>query len=175
MFLLGTSPLFAGGYERHPEQLRATGERAAGAAGQGRARAPGPRDHRLAPRSEWWRGLASLQRGELLRAQARDVLGLEDVADTGRSLACLAEAVLEVALGALAEEASAAGGRPGAGSAGYRLFGAGRTREDSDSGAGGGVDVGGPGVPGSSGSGRAVGGSGGPGSPVWARTARRHR
>ncbi len=27
------------------------------------------------PRTEWWRGLASLERGEMLRAQARDVLG----------------------------------------------------------------------------------------------------
>ena len=64
--LLGTSPLFAGGYERHPDQLallesgppplpdRADLERRAG---EGIA---------WRPRSEWWRGLASLQRGELL-------------------------------------------------------------------------------------------------------------
>ena len=67
-------------------------------------------------RSEWWRGLASLQRSELLRAQARDVLGLEDVAATGRSLACLAEAVLEVALWAVAG--------PGIGANGLRQNGA---------------------------------------------------
>ena len=162
--LLGTSPLFAGGYERHPEQLALL---------EGGPPAPPARSELVRraieniawrPRYDWRRGLASLQRGEVLRAQASDVLGLADLTETGLSLSCLAESVLDVALGALAEEASAAGGRPGAGSAGYRLFGARRTREDSDSSAGG-AGVGGP-VPGSSGSGRTVGGSGGPGSPV---------
>ena len=99
--LLGTSPLFAGGYERHPEQL--------GLLETGPPALPGKEElERRAletiawrHRSEWWRGLASLQRSEVLRAQARDVLGLEDVAATGRSLSCLAEAVLEVALWAV--------------------------------------------------------------------------
>ena len=53
------------------------------------------------PRSEWWRGLASLERGELLRAQARDVLGLAELPETARSLTRLAESVLEVALSVL--------------------------------------------------------------------------
>ncbi|HUC12824.1 MAG TPA: bifunctional [glutamine synthetase] adenylyltransferase/[glutamine synthetase]-adenylyl-L-tyrosine phosphorylase [Acidimicrobiales bacterium] len=99
--LLGTSPLYAGGYERHPDQLallesgppplpdRADLERRAA---EGMA---------WRPRSEWWRGLASLQRGELLRAQARDVLGLAELPETTRSLTRLAESVLEVALSVL--------------------------------------------------------------------------
>jgi [glutamine synthetase] adenylyltransferase / [glutamine synthetase]-adenylyl-L-tyrosine phosphorylase len=99
--LLGTSPLYAGGYERHPDQLallesgppplpdRADLERRAA---EGIA---------WRPRSEWWRGLASLQRGELLRAQARDVLGLAELPETARSLTRLAESVLEVALSVL--------------------------------------------------------------------------
>ncbi len=100
--LLGTSPLFAVGYEHHPEQL--------GLLETGPPALPGKEElERRAletiawrHRSEWWRGLASLQRSEVLRARARDVLGLEDVAATGRSLSCLAEAVLEVALWAVA-------------------------------------------------------------------------
>lgn len=99
--LLGTSPLLAGGYERHPDQLallesgppplpdRADLERRAAEGVAWRLR------------SEWWRGLASLQRGELLRAQARDVLGLAELPETERSLTRLAESVLEVALSVL--------------------------------------------------------------------------
>jgi glutamate-ammonia-ligase adenylyltransferase len=52
-------------------------------------------------RAEWWRGLAGLQRGELLRTEARDVLALTDLPGTARSLTSLAEAVLDVALGSL--------------------------------------------------------------------------
>ncbi len=100
--LLGTSPLFAGGYEHHPEQLALLES--------GPPPLPAKEDlERRAletiawrPPPESWRGLASVQRSEMLRAQARDVLGLEDVAGTGRSLARLAEAVLEVALGTVA-------------------------------------------------------------------------
>ena len=100
--LLGTSPLFAGGYERHPEQL-ALLESGRPRWRPGRSWSAGPwRAWPGGTTPEWWRGLTSLQRSELLRAQARDVLGREDVAATGRSLARLAEAVLEVALGAVA-------------------------------------------------------------------------
>ena len=123
--LLGTSPLFAGGYERHPEQLALLEGGLPAPPTRGELERRALENIAWRPRSEWWRGLASLQRGEVLRAQARDVLGLADLAETGRSLSCLAESVLDVALGALAEEARAAGGRPGTGSAGYRLFGAG--------------------------------------------------
>ena len=157
--LLGTSPLFAGDYERHPEQLALLEGGLPAPPTRGELERRALENIAWRPRSEWWRGLASLQRGEVLRAQARDVLGLADLAETGRSLSCLAESVLDVALGALAEEARAAGGRPGTGSAGYRPFGAGGTREDSASGAGGGV---GGGV----GAGVGVGGGAGDGGGV---------
>jgi glutamate-ammonia-ligase adenylyltransferase len=110
--LLGTSPLYAGGYERHPDQLallesgppplpdRADLERRAAEGVAWR------------PRSEWWRGLASLERGELLRAQARDVLGLAELPETARSLTRLAESVLEVALSVLSGARAAGAGRP---------------------------------------------------------------
>ena len=90
------------GYERHPEQLALLESGPPALAGREELERRGL--ERLAWRNhaEWWRGLTSLQRSELLRAQARDVLGREDVAATGRSLARLAEAVLEVALGAVA-------------------------------------------------------------------------
>ena len=99
--LLGTSPLFAVGYERHPDQLALLGK--------GPDASPGREDmtrraiESLAwrPRTEWWRGLTSLVRGEVLRAQARDVLGRADVHGTARSLTSLAEAVVDVALGAV--------------------------------------------------------------------------
>ena len=108
--LLGTSPLFAGGFERHPDQLALleSGLPALPARGDLERRAFENISWR--PRSEWWRGLTSFQRGELLRAQARDVLGLADLAETGRSLSCLAESVLDVVLAALAEEARRGGG-----------------------------------------------------------------
>jgi glutamate-ammonia-ligase adenylyltransferase len=43
-------------------------------------------------------GLVAFGRAEMLRIAARDVLGLADVAETGRSLSNLAEVVVEVAL-----------------------------------------------------------------------------
>ncbi len=107
--LLGTSPLFAGGYEHHPEQLELL------ESGPPPLPAKEELEHRAVEaiawrdRPEWWRGLAGLQRSELLRAEARDVLGLEDVAGTGRSLARLAEAVLEVVVGAVAGGEDAGG------------------------------------------------------------------
>jgi glutamate-ammonia-ligase adenylyltransferase len=99
--LLGTSPLFAGGYERHPDQLALleSGPPLLPDREDLERRAAEGMAWRL--RSEWWRGLASLQRGELLRAQARDVLGLAELPETERSLTRLAESVLEVALSVL--------------------------------------------------------------------------
>jgi [glutamine synthetase] adenylyltransferase / [glutamine synthetase]-adenylyl-L-tyrosine phosphorylase len=96
--LLGTGPLFAGDYERHPDQLALLES------------GPPPLPARPAlerrafdgiawrPRPEWWRGLANLVRGEFLRAQARDVLGLAEPPETARSLTRLAESVLEASL-----------------------------------------------------------------------------
>ena len=100
--LLGTSPLFAGGYERHPEQLALLESGPPALASREELERRALESLAWRNHAEWWRGLTSLQRSELLRAQARDVLGREDVAATGRSLARLAEAVLEVALGAVA-------------------------------------------------------------------------
>lgn len=111
--LLGTSPLFAGGYEHHPEQLELleVGPPALPERDELERRAVEAVVWRERP--EWWRGLAGLQRGELLRAQARDVLGLDDVAATGRSLARLAEALLEVAVRMVAGGLVAGGGGAG--------------------------------------------------------------
>jgi glutamate-ammonia-ligase adenylyltransferase len=99
--LLGTGPAFLGGYERHPDQLALLES--------GPPPLPDPESltRRAAdgiawrPRSEWWRGLAGLVRGELLRTQARDVLGLAELPETARSLASMAESVLEASLRAL--------------------------------------------------------------------------
>ena len=116
--LLGTSPLFAGGYEHHPEQLRLLETGPPALPGKEKLERRALETIVWRHRSEWWRGLASLQRSELLRAQARDVLGLEDVAATGRSLACLAEAVLQVALRAVAGAGGSEGRRGGDGGGG---------------------------------------------------------
>ena len=105
--LFGSSPLFAEGYQRHPDQL--------GLLQAGPPEPPTrPELQRRAwenlawrPRTDWWKGLAGLQRGELLRTQARDILGLADLPGTAGSLTRLAEALLDVGLGALA---GAAGG-----------------------------------------------------------------
>lgn len=106
--LLGTSPLFAEGYEHHPEQLALLGdglpalpelcvlERRAAEAIAWR------------PRQDWWRGFASLVRAELLRVQARDVLGLADLAETEASVTSLAIAVVRSALAALAKPSAQA-------------------------------------------------------------------
>lgn len=114
--LLGTSALFAGGYERHPDQLALL------ESGPPPLPAKAVLEQRAfdsiawRPRSEWWRGLAGLVRGELLRAQARDVLGLAGVPETARALTDLAESVLEVALRTLA--GMQPGSRPPAGGPG---------------------------------------------------------
>jgi [glutamine synthetase] adenylyltransferase / [glutamine synthetase]-adenylyl-L-tyrosine phosphorylase len=99
--LLGTSPLFAGGYERHPDQLALLESGPPPLPDRADLERRGAEGLAWRPRSEWWRGLASLQRGELLRAQARDVLGLAELPETERSLTRLAESVLEVALSVL--------------------------------------------------------------------------
>ncbi|HTW08590.1 MAG TPA: bifunctional [glutamine synthetase] adenylyltransferase/[glutamine synthetase]-adenylyl-L-tyrosine phosphorylase [Acidimicrobiales bacterium] len=99
--LLGTSPMFAVGYERHPDQL-ALLESGPPALLDEAAMARRARDSiTWRPRSEWSRGLGSLVRGERLRTEARDVLGLADLPETSRSLTVLAEAVLATCLGAL--------------------------------------------------------------------------
>ena len=102
--LLGTSPGFVEGYERHPEQLALLES----------GPPPLPQDRDLLkraaegiawrPRPEWWRGLASLQRGELLRVQARDVLRMAELEETGRSLSTVAEVVLETCVNSLSAE-----------------------------------------------------------------------
>jgi glutamate-ammonia-ligase adenylyltransferase len=108
--LLGTSPLFVEGYEHHPDQLAllSSGPPAPPEGKELLRRANEVIAWR--PRAEWGRGLASLVRGEVLRAQARDILGLAPLAETERSTTALAEAVLGACL------AGAAGARhPGAG------------------------------------------------------------
>lgn len=99
--LLGTSPLFAVGYERHPDQLALLGEGPDAPPGREEMARRAIESTAWRPRRQWWRGLVSLVRGEMLRAQARDVLGRADVHETALSLTCLAEAVVEVALGAV--------------------------------------------------------------------------
>ena len=112
--LLGTSPLFATGYERHPDQLALLGTGLPSLPRRGALERRALDGIAWRPRPEWWRGLASLVRGELLRAQARDVLGLAELPETARSLTDLAESVLHVALSTLADEASAGPVSPGA-------------------------------------------------------------
>jgi len=102
--LLGTGALFADGYERHPDQLALLAD----------GPPPMPEKQVLErrafesiawrPRHEWWRGLSGLVKGEVLRAQARDVLGLAELPETARSLTTLAEAALDASLRALAPE-----------------------------------------------------------------------
>lgn len=100
--LLGTSPLFAVGYERHPDQLALLGEGPDALPGRDDIQRMAVESTAWRPRAEWWRGLASLVRGELLQAQARDILGRADVPETARSLTRLAEAIVEVALSTVA-------------------------------------------------------------------------
>jgi glutamate-ammonia-ligase adenylyltransferase len=102
--LLGTSPLFAAGYERHPEQLALL------EAGPPPVPSRPELERRAAevtawrPKADRWRGLLGLVKAETLRAQARDVLGLAAFDETARSLTALAEAVLSSSLGLLAGE-----------------------------------------------------------------------
>jgi glutamate-ammonia-ligase adenylyltransferase len=124
--LLGTSPLFASGYERHPDQLALLENGPPPLPGKDVVERRAFDSISWRPRDEQWRGLAGLVRGELLRAQARDVLGLAEVPETARSLTCVAESVLEVALLVVSREHGGAGAGPaGAGPAGAGPAGAG--------------------------------------------------
>jgi glutamate-ammonia-ligase adenylyltransferase len=100
--LLGTSPLFAVGYEHHPDQLALLGKGPDAPPGRADIERRAAESTAWRRRDEWWRGLSGVVRGELLRAQARDVLGQADVPETARTLTSLAEAVVEVALAAVA-------------------------------------------------------------------------
>jgi glutamate-ammonia-ligase adenylyltransferase len=105
--LLGTSPFFANGYERHPEQLgllEAGPPPMPGRAELERRAADGTA---WRPSSDWWRGLLGLVRSETLRVQARDVLSMAGFEETARSLTALAEAVLASSLRLVAGEACA--------------------------------------------------------------------
>lgn len=109
--LLGTSSLFAEGFEHHPEQLA---QLAAGPPAQPpKAELVHRATETIAWRApeQWWRGLASLVRSETLRSQARDVLGLDSVAQTAKALTDVAEAVLEVSLRAVAARIGGGDGR----------------------------------------------------------------
>ena len=99
--LLGTSPLFAKGFEHHPDQLSllATGPPGLPDAAQLERRAAEAIAWR--PRSQLGKGLAGVVRGELQLAQARDVLGLATLPETQRATTALAEAVIRTALAAL--------------------------------------------------------------------------
>jgi [glutamine synthetase] adenylyltransferase / [glutamine synthetase]-adenylyl-L-tyrosine phosphorylase len=100
--LLGSSPLYAEGFEHHPEQLALLPSGPPPPPDRDELQRRAWEAMAWRPRRDWWRGLAGLQRAELLRAEARDVLGLTDLPGTASALTALAEAVLEVALGSLA-------------------------------------------------------------------------
>jgi glutamate-ammonia-ligase adenylyltransferase len=101
--LLGTSPLFARGFERQPDQLTllAEGFPAPPARPELLERARASTGWR--PGTDWRQGLVAFQRGEVLRIAARDVLGLADTEETGRSLTELAEAIVLAALDQVAD------------------------------------------------------------------------
>ncbi len=100
--LLGTSPLFAEGYEHHPEQLALLGDGLLGSPDLSALEQRAAEAIAWRPREQWWRGFAGLVRAELLRAQARDVLGLADLQQTAASVTSLATAVLRTVFAALA-------------------------------------------------------------------------
>ncbi len=98
--LLGTGPRFARTFQHHPELL---GDLSTGELLKDRQR---PELLTRARGTVGWRfgetsvqqGLLAFGRAEMLRIAVRDILGLADVAATGRSLSDLAEVVIEVAL-----------------------------------------------------------------------------
>lgn len=98
--LLGTAPRFGRDLMRRPDALTGLAS--------GEFLRPQPRedlDERLARSLAWRSGPGAIEHGlrlfsqsEVLRIAARDVLGLEDVEDTGAALSDLAEAVIGAAL-----------------------------------------------------------------------------
>jgi glutamate-ammonia-ligase adenylyltransferase len=108
--LLGTSSVFANGYERLPDQLTILENGLPPAPPRAALERRALDSIAWRPRAEWWRGLAAVIRGEYLSSQARDVLGLAELPEIQRALTCLAEAVLQAALGSLA---SGTGGAEG--------------------------------------------------------------
>jgi glutamate-ammonia-ligase adenylyltransferase len=107
--LLGTSPVFANGYQRHPDQLALLQAGLPSSPTRATLEQRALDSIAWRPRPDWWRGLSGLVTGELLRVQSRDVLDLAELPETARSLTYLAEAVLQVALGALASTTPGAG------------------------------------------------------------------
>ncbi|MGC8626545.1 MAG: bifunctional [glutamine synthetase] adenylyltransferase/[glutamine synthetase]-adenylyl-L-tyrosine phosphorylase [Acidimicrobiales bacterium] len=122
--LLGTGPAFTVGYERHPDQL--------GLLQSGPPRSPSRAEleARALQSTLWrspdelWQGLSHFQQGELLNIEARDVLGLADLAETERCLTVLAESVLSVALRAVGTSASASSSTTGEAAGALSLPGA---------------------------------------------------
>ncbi|HUR48826.1 MAG TPA: bifunctional [glutamine synthetase] adenylyltransferase/[glutamine synthetase]-adenylyl-L-tyrosine phosphorylase [Acidimicrobiales bacterium] len=120
--LLGTTPLLRAGFERHPQLL-------SDLAGSEPMRLPSRESLHGRARAAWQQGVDERRRGlrlvrdeEVARLAARDVLGLDDVASTARSLTCLAEVVLDAALTALEPQvpfAIVGMGRLGGGELGY--------------------------------------------------------
>ena len=106
--LLGTSPLFAEGYEHHPDQLALLGDGLLASPELSELERRAAEAVAWRPPEERWRGLASLVRAELLRVQAQDVLGLADLPQAEASVTSLAVAVLRSALALVA--AGLAGG-----------------------------------------------------------------
>jgi glutamate-ammonia-ligase adenylyltransferase len=98
--MLGTGPRFAREFQRHPDMLAglATGDTLA-------RRSCADLDARAAGSLTWRTSIEEVASGlrlfagaEGLRIAARDVLGLADVAETGRDLTSLAESVVQAAL-----------------------------------------------------------------------------
>ena len=120
--LLGTTPLLRAGFERHPQLL-------SDLAGNSPMRVPSRESLQGRAKAAWQHGVDERRRGlrivrdeEVARLAARDILGLDDVAATARSLTCLAEVVLDAALRALEPQVPFAiigMGRLGGGELGY--------------------------------------------------------
>src|SRR5205085_1975579 len=91
--LLGTSRLLHAGFVREPEAVRMTVSPQDLAASTPEALA-----ERAAAVATRGRGLVRLRESEVLRTAARDILGVDSVEQTARSLTALAEAVLDAAL-----------------------------------------------------------------------------
>ena len=99
--LLGTTPLLRSGFEKHPQLL-------ADLAGVEPLRLPSRASLEGRASAAWQKGVDERRRGlrlvrdeEVARLAGRDLLGIDDVAATARSLTSLAEVVLDAALAAL--------------------------------------------------------------------------